>query len=590
MPLNIGIGLWMGVVGGAGGDPLAPGAPGALTNQSATTDVTPTIRIALNVGAGVLANIATDVVTLYAAGVSVGTRTLDAADISNGYCQITTNTDQTTIRTSFTAKSAHGAHVGPSSTSLVVDFAITGVLFDGDSITENSDPLAKPEYPSWVATITGLPTVNLGTNGRTLVDMDATFASRSVAGYYNYTTCNALVILGGGNDEYSNPPLSTLTNALTSYCAKARAAGFRVYVATMTVFGSALMDSFITWIRTNYASIADGIVDYRAVPNLAVNSTYFFIDGVHPNTRGTYLMAKTAQGALGLTYTASDSTPAAFSFTDQAAAVISTVYSSNEVEITGMTAPASFSVTNGTLVVNGVDAGASGTVNPNDLVKAKGTSSGSSATAVNVAVTIGGVSDTFTITTVSSGSTINWDTTPISGTGTFSNSDRTFASSSSNFVIKSSDAIVSGKILVAATYTAGVYAGIGLSTDNPPTALWNDATSIGTLKDGGVYYAGTEIITLAVANGGTMGIVIDTVAKKAWFTTNGTAFKQDNVTTRSLAEVEAGTGGVDITAVVAGGNIYLCAEGVFGLGGTANLTLLTSWPWTTPSGYTYLGA
>jgi hypothetical protein len=91
-------------------DPLAPGAPGALTNQSANTVLSPVIRVTLNAGAGVLANIATDVVTLYANGVSVGTATLIAGDITAGYVDITSSARPGTPDT-FTARSAHGGNV-----------------------------------------------------------------------------------------------------------------------------------------------------------------------------------------------------------------------------------------------------------------------------------------------------------------------------------------------------------------------------------------------------------------------------------------------------------------------------------------------
>jgi hypothetical protein len=59
-------------------------------------------------------------------------------------------------------------------------------------------------------------------------------------------------------------------------------------------------------------------------------------------------------------------------------------------------------VTGGTYDINGSGSFVSteGTVNNDDTVRARGTSSGSFSTTVNVVVTIGGVSDTFSITTL----------------------------------------------------------------------------------------------------------------------------------------------------------------------------------------------
>ena len=97
-----------------------------------------------------------------------------------------------------------------------------------------------------------------------------------------------------------------------------------------------------------------------------------------------------------------DSTPSAFSFTDVTDADTSTVYTSNSITVAGLDAnsPVAISVTGGQYSINDGDfTSDAGTVVADDTVRARGTSSGSAATAVNVAVTIGGVSDTFTITT-----------------------------------------------------------------------------------------------------------------------------------------------------------------------------------------------
>lgn len=111
---------------GGRGDPLAPGAPGALTNQSANTDLTPTIRITLNAGAGVLANINGDGAELFANDASVGTATINGTDVSNGYVEITATTRPGTADT-FMAKTSHaGGHVSPSSAGLAVTYVTAG--------------------------------------------------------------------------------------------------------------------------------------------------------------------------------------------------------------------------------------------------------------------------------------------------------------------------------------------------------------------------------------------------------------------------------------------------------------------------------
>jgi hypothetical protein len=96
-----------------------------------------------------------------------------------------------------------------------------------------------------------------------------------------------------------------------------------------------------------------------------------------------------------------DTTPNAFSFTDQTDVALSTVITSAAITVSGIDAPATISVTGGTYDINasGTFVGTSGTVSNGDTVRARHTSSSSNSTATNTVVTIGGVSDTFTSTT-----------------------------------------------------------------------------------------------------------------------------------------------------------------------------------------------
>lgn len=97
---------------------------------------------------------------------------------------------------------------------------------------------------------------------------------------------------------------------------------------------------------------------------------------------------------------ASDTTPDAFTFTDQTGAALSATITSAAITVTGIDASADITITGGTYSINGAAfTSNAGTVSNGDTVRARHTSSGSYSTAVNTAVTIGGVSDTFTSTT-----------------------------------------------------------------------------------------------------------------------------------------------------------------------------------------------
>lgn len=113
------------------------------------------------------------------------------------------------------------------------------------------------------------------------------------------------------------------------------------------------------------------------------------------------------------TYTAHtfDTTPSAFSFTDVADATLSTQYTAlaqiNGID-TGITCTGSggtvAACTGSTEGTCGAFGSTSGSITNNQYVGARVTSSGSNATAVNNIVTCGGVSDTYTVTTVAGAS------------------------------------------------------------------------------------------------------------------------------------------------------------------------------------------
>jgi len=102
-----------------------------------------------------------------------------------------------------------------------------------------------------------------------------------------------------------------------------------------------------------------------------------------------------------------DSTPDAFTFTDQTGVALSSTITSAAITVTGINTGATITVTGGTYDINGSGTfvSSSGTVNNGDTVRARHTSSGSFSGTVNTAVTIGGVSDTFSSTTVAADST-----------------------------------------------------------------------------------------------------------------------------------------------------------------------------------------
>ena len=80
---------------------------------------------------------------------------------------------------------------------------------------------------------------------------------------------------------------------------------------------------------------------------------------------------------------------------------LNTTATSNQITVGGITCAASISITGGTYSINGgAYTNATGTVSNGNTVTVRQTSSGSYSTKTDAVLTIGGVSDTFSVTTV----------------------------------------------------------------------------------------------------------------------------------------------------------------------------------------------
>lgn len=140
---------------------------------------------------------------------------------------------------------------------------------------------------------------------------------------------------------------------------------------------------------------SDSSFDFTGAPDGAYSATYeLYEDGI---SKGTGTIALTVGGVA-------DTTPDAFSFTDQTDVALSTLTTSNTITVTGIDSPATITVTGGEMSINsGAFTSVSTTVSVNDAVQLRQTSSGSNSTQTNVTLDIGGVSDVWSITTEAAG-------------------------------------------------------------------------------------------------------------------------------------------------------------------------------------------
>ena len=186
----------------------------------------------------------------------------------------------------------------------------------------------------------------------------------------------------------------TLTATPARETTNTRGGNLDVQIVLRDSLGSLIADNDLT--DDSHATIST---------TLAAGRYYLFVEGVGntvtPYTDYASLGQYFINGTIPPDTGGVDLTPDAFTFTDQTDVARSTVLTSNSVTVTGIEAAAPISITNGEYSINGGDyTNAVGTVANNDTVTVRHTSSANYATITDTTLSIGGVSDTFSSTTL----------------------------------------------------------------------------------------------------------------------------------------------------------------------------------------------
>jgi hypothetical protein len=147
--------------------------------------------------------------------------------------------------------------------------------------------------------------------------------------------------------------------------------------------------------RTSSTTLSNGATVKVRVTSATTNSTkkdaVLTIGGV----KDTFSVTTLATGG------STDTTPNAFSFTDQTNLALNTAVTSNTINIGGINAASAISVSGGSYSINGgAFVTATGTVNNGNTVAIKVTTAGTNGTTTNATLTVGGISDIFSATTV----------------------------------------------------------------------------------------------------------------------------------------------------------------------------------------------
>lgn len=255
-----------------------------------------------------------------------------------------------------------------------------------------------------------------------------------------------------------------------------------------------------TWNTSSGTVDANQTVYFRGTSSSSYNTLV-----THSLTIGTVTKSFTTTTLAG------DGTPDQFTFTDVTDAALSTTQTSNLITIAGITISVAVSVTGGTYSKNGgAYTSSAGTAVNGDTFRVRHTSSSSPDTAVNTTLTVGGVSDTFTSTTVGA------DTTPDAFDLGDPVTNVSLDTDVESDLITVSGLNTSTSVSISGTGAAysknnGAYttsAGTAVNGDTfvvrVTSASTNDTTRTGTLNIGGV--TDSFSVTTLVAGGSGTGI------------------------------------------------------------------------------------
>lgn len=186
------------------------------------------------------------------------------------------------------------------------------LVHDGDSLTNRSG-VPYIMYPEQILrAVSERPQqYNFGVSGQGVASM-LTDAATQIDPIAPSAALRVLVAWGGTNDlgPSGAGSMSTLETNFTTYCTDRRTAGYKIIVLTLLPRGDGVAASqetaratYNTWLRANYASFSDALVDVGAdshigAPGAYSDLTYYSGDNVHPNTTGLAIVAGLVLAAL----------------------------------------------------------------------------------------------------------------------------------------------------------------------------------------------------------------------------------------------------------------------------------------------------
>jgi hypothetical protein len=231
-----------------------------------------------------------------------------------------------------------------------------------------------------------------------------TFAVRHTSSASFSTAVNTTLNVGGVTDTFtSTTENDTVPNPFTFTDVTNVALSTTQTSNTITISGL----NAATSVSISGGTYSKNGGAYTSSAGTAVNGDTFAVRHTSSASFSTAVNTTLNVGGVTDTFTsttlASDTTPNQFTFTDVTNVAVSTTQTSNTITISGLNTSTSVSISGGTYSKNGgAYTSSAGTAVNGDTFAVRHTSSGSFSTAVSTTLNVGGVTDTFTSTTLGS--------------------------------------------------------------------------------------------------------------------------------------------------------------------------------------------
>ncbi len=279
------------------------------------------------------------------------------------------------------------------------------------SVTSNVVTLTGTDSPANISITNGEYSINFGpfTSSAGTIGVNQSVRVRQTSSPNFSTNTDAILTIGGVSDTFSvtteaedttpnsfnffdstNVPLNTLVTSSTTFIS-----GFNS-PAPISISGGQYSINFGPFTST------PGTFDPNQNIRVQVNSS----PNVSTTTGATVTIGGVSDTFNVTTITTADTTPNIFTFSDRTNFPINTLVRSNTQFVSGINTPAPISIVGGEYSINnGVFTSAPGTIAQNQTVAVRQTSSANFSTTTDTTLTIGDVSDTFSVTTQAEDST-----------------------------------------------------------------------------------------------------------------------------------------------------------------------------------------